>query len=59
MDGIFRTLDLPPKPKWEWCVAGDWHSMTWRVQTPPHRLGRFMQQCLLDIHWREIDECEK
>ena len=41
-------------PQWEWCIGGDWHSMTYRVIASPHFLGRILQKYLLDIHWRKI-----
>lgn len=47
---------ISSSPKWEWCIARDWHSMTVHVYTPPTRLGRFFQKWLLDIHWRKIEK---
>jgi hypothetical protein len=47
----------PPKATWEWCVGGDWYSMTFRVpmKKGPNWFHRFMQKWLLGIHWRRIE----
>ena len=42
-----------PEPKWEWCVGGDWRSMTFKVTQKPHWLARILQKYLLDIYWRK------
>lgn len=54
--GSAYVLYEPPKPTHQWCIHGDWHSMTVNVFSQPHWLGRILQKYLLDIHWRKIDE---
>jgi len=55
MAEIYTTSGSIAPAEWEWCIGGDWRSMTFSVQHGPHWLGRMLQRIFLDIHWRKID----
>lgn len=55
-DGEGLCIKEQPPTEWEWCIAGDWFTMTIHTCNAPHIIGRFFQKWLLDIHWRKIED---
>jgi len=43
-----------PKANWQWCLNGDWFSVTFNATNAPCLLHRIAQRWILGIHWRPI-----
>ena len=50
-----RVLDLPPPPKWSFCLEPD-GNILFNVASAPNFIHRFLQRIILGVRWKRIEE---